>query len=93
MALTAECIDRFVRYVDGNVSTTMPIDSIIDITVNNAGLLLSSTITVKRIVGAGTLMTYTMTGTGTECLGVEDALVTCIRDMGTETGYSDWAYP
>jgi len=23
-------------------------------------------------------MTYTMTGTGTECLGIEDALVTCI---------------
>lgn len=93
MALSATCIDRYIRFSQDEVHTTIIVDSILDVVVNNAGLLLASTITIRRMVGANEIVSYAFGGTGTECLGIEDELVTCIRNMGGTVGYADWSYP
>jgi hypothetical protein len=93
MALSASCTDRVVRFQDDNVSTAFNFDSLMDTVVTNPGLLLASTITVRRLSGASQVSSYTFTGTGAECLGIEAAIVSCMRDMNGSAGYSDWQYP
>lgn len=93
MALSADCVDRFLRVADDNVSTTFSLDSFIDISVTNVGLLSLSSLVIRRLTGSSVITTYTFSGTGTECLGIEAALLSCIRDMGGLVGYSDWSYP
>jgi hypothetical protein len=94
MALSAECTTRLVRIADDNVSTTFYMDNFYDIVVTNNGLLLGSTLVLKRTLSNGaTIQSYSFSGTGAECLGIEAAISASLRDAVGSAGYTDWAYP
>lgn len=91
MALTASCDSRIITVVDGSRTVTFPFDSLYEVESVNNGALLSSTLSLKRVIAA-TLHDYNFTGTGNECSGIADKARLCMIELN-DGGYTDWAYP
>lgn len=94
MALSAIC-DAAAQLIvtDDTVTTSFDFDSIVDIIVNNNGLLIASTIAITKSLPIGEVKTHTFTGTGAECIGIATAARDCIRDRNLGLGYTPWSYP
>ncbi len=89
---TARCDSRIIKVVDGNRSVTFPFDSLHEVEAVNNGALLSSTLTLKRLIGPSTLQDYDFTGTGNECSGIAEKARLCMIELN-DGAYTDWVYP
>jgi hypothetical protein len=93
MALTAECTTDIITINAGDDRYSFPRDGIYKVVVNYGGLLSASTLSITKCHPNGELDLIVIPGTGGECQGLHDAILSFMRGIFGGTPYADWTYP